>query len=398
MYLHDKMKANDMLKKQPKVTVVTPTFNLIEGGREKFFQQCIESVHNQTYQNIEHLIIDGASTDGTLELLQKYEKKGWIKCYSEPDEGMCDAMNKGIRKASGEYVAILNSDDFYTKNAIELSVKALLENNADYSYATTDMISRKDESLISVWAGNPYGLSCFWFQMPFNHESMLCKKSVYDKFGGYDYKQYGTIADYDFVMKLILNDHKGIMVPEHILKFRMDGTTNYTDPKEIKESYRQHIKMLFKLYFNLWSNFISSNSLKKLKQFVKGQDGDYLTPKALAYLHQEFFLKNLMKFLVSRNLQHFPYNEFLSHIINIIYNPNEIKVRKYLSLLTIESSKNKKKIKLFGVIPLLKIRKQKQNKYYKVLGIVNLLKISRKNNFCTRRLLGIIPILKLRIK
>lgn len=63
-------------------------------------------------------------------------------------------------------------------------------------------------------------------------------------------------------MKLILNDHKGIMVPEHILKFRMDGTTNYTDPKEIKESYRQHIKMLFKLYFNLWSNFISSNSLK----------------------------------------------------------------------------------------------------------------------------------------
>lgn len=143
MYLHDKMKANDMLKKQPKVTVVTPTFNLIEGGREKFFQQCIESVHNQTYQNIEHLIIDGASTDGTLELLQKYEKKGWIKCYSEPDEGMCDAMNKGIRKASGEYVAILNSDDFYTKNAIELSVKALLENNADYSYATTDMISRK---------------------------------------------------------------------------------------------------------------------------------------------------------------------------------------------------------------------------------------------------------------
>ena len=69
MYLHDKMKANDMLKKQPKVTVVTPTFNLIEGGREKFFQQCIESVHNQTYQNIEHLIIDGASTDGTLELL-----------------------------------------------------------------------------------------------------------------------------------------------------------------------------------------------------------------------------------------------------------------------------------------------------------------------------------------
>lgn len=386
-----------MSKKQPKVTIITPTFNLIKEGRELFFRQCVESIHNQTYQNIEHLVIDGASTDGTENILKEYADKGWIKYISEPDNGMCDAMNKGIKKASGEYVAILNSDDFYTKNAIELSVKALLENNADYSYASTDMINRHDESLLYIWVGNPYSISCFWFQMPFNHEAMLCKKSVYDKFGGYDYKQYGTIADYDFVMKLILNDYKGIMVPEHILKFRMDGTTNYTDPKSINDSYRQHIKMLFKLYFNLWSNFISSSSLKKLKQFVKGQDEDYLTPKALAYLHQEFFLKNLMKFLVSRNLQYFPYNEFLSHIINKIYNPEEIKVKKYLSLLTIESSRNKKKIKLFGIIPLLKIRKQKQNKYYKVLGIVNLLKISRKNNFRTIRLLGIIPILKLRI-
>lgn len=384
-------KKNDNL---PKVTVVTATFNLIKEGREKFFRQCVESVHNQTYANVEHLVIDGASTDGTVGLLKEYEKKGWIKYYSEPDEGMCDAMNKGIRKAQGEYIAILNSDDYYSPNAMEISIKALLESNADYSYASTDMMKRTDESLIYVWEGSPYSISCFWFQMPFNHESMLCKKSVYEKFGYYDYKKYGTIADYDFVMKLILNDHKGVMVPEPILKFRMDGTTNYTETGEIKESYKQHIKMLFKLYFDLWGNFISTAGLKKLKQFIKGQDGDYLTPKALAFLHQEFFLKNLMKFLVSKNLKNFPYNEFLSYIINIIYNPEEVKVKHYLSVLTVESSLNKKKIKLFGILPLLKIRKQKQNRYYKILGFINLLKIVHKQNTKILKLFGFIPVLK----
>ena len=108
--------------KKPKVTVITATYNLIKNGREKSFRQCVESVHHQTYKNIEHLIIDGASTDGTLELIAEYEKKGWLRCVSEPDKGMADAMNKGIQKASGEYVIILISDDYYILDAIEVSM------------------------------------------------------------------------------------------------------------------------------------------------------------------------------------------------------------------------------------------------------------------------------------
>ena len=97
-----------MTQKLPKVTVVTATYNLIKDGREKFFRQCVESIHNQTYKNIEHLVIDGASKDGTIDLIKEYADKGWIKYVSEPDKGMCDAMNKGIKIATGEYVAILN--------------------------------------------------------------------------------------------------------------------------------------------------------------------------------------------------------------------------------------------------------------------------------------------------
>lgn len=98
----------------PLVTVITVTYNLIKGKREKFIIQCLESVHNQRYSNIEHIVIDGASDDGTLPLLKKYESLGWIKLFSEPDTGIYDAMNKGILKANGKYVSILNSDDFFT--------------------------------------------------------------------------------------------------------------------------------------------------------------------------------------------------------------------------------------------------------------------------------------------
>lgn len=110
--------------KQPLITIVTITYNLIKAGREQTFRQCVESVHNQTYKNIEHIIIDGASNDGSLDLIKEYEDKGWIKCYSEPDKGIFDAMNKGIRLAKGVYVNFLNTDDyFHDINGVENSVK-----------------------------------------------------------------------------------------------------------------------------------------------------------------------------------------------------------------------------------------------------------------------------------
>ena len=131
--------------KKPKVTVITVTLNLIKNGREKIFRQCVESVHRQTYKNIEHLIIDGASTDGTLELIAEYEKKGWLRCVSEPDKGMADAMNKGIKNATGEYIAILNSDDYYILDAIEVSVEKLLSAGADYTSSSSAKIMNDEK-------------------------------------------------------------------------------------------------------------------------------------------------------------------------------------------------------------------------------------------------------------
>ncbi len=140
--------------KQPLVTIVTVVFNLIKSGRKEFFEQNLKSVHDQTYGNIEHIIVDGASNDGTLDLIKEYADKGWIRYISEKDAGIYDAMNKGIREAKGKYLALLNSDDFYhNKQAVEKSVEALEKNNADFSYA--DAIKQTEEGeFIWIFKGN----------------------------------------------------------------------------------------------------------------------------------------------------------------------------------------------------------------------------------------------------
>ena len=93
----------------PLVTVVTVCLNVIQTGRKEMFLQCVESVRRQTYPRIEHLIIDGASTDGTIPLLQSLN----LSFFSEKDTGIYDAMNKGIARGKGEYVLFLNTDDFF---------------------------------------------------------------------------------------------------------------------------------------------------------------------------------------------------------------------------------------------------------------------------------------------
>ena len=120
----------------PKVTVITATYNLIRAGRAETIVQAIESVHDQKYEGeIEHLIMDGASDDGTLDLLAPFSEQGWIKVVSQKDSGLYDAMNKGLATATGKYTVFLNSDDYWSSElAVQKSVEALERTQADFSY------------------------------------------------------------------------------------------------------------------------------------------------------------------------------------------------------------------------------------------------------------------------
>lgn len=107
------------MRKNPKITIVTPIYN-----GEEYIEKCIQSLMNQEYENFEHIIVDGGSTDQTIEIIKRYQGKYSMKWISEPDEGMYDAINKGFKIASGEIFAWLNADDFYFPWTLSVVAKA----------------------------------------------------------------------------------------------------------------------------------------------------------------------------------------------------------------------------------------------------------------------------------
>jgi glycosyltransferase involved in cell wall biosynthesis len=226
-------------KEKPLVTIVTITFNLIKSGREKYFRQCLESVHNQTYSNIEHLIIDGYSQDDSLNVIKEYEKKGWVRYISEADKGIYDAMNKGIKLARGKYITFLNSDDFYqNKEAVKLSVEALEKAGADYSYADTQGINEEKDELIDIWKGDVNRIP---FGNHYCHQSMFVKTDVLRETGNFD-TSFRISADSDLMVRLVALGKKSIYVPHCIVSYRSGGLSN----EYIKETRKEHSGIFYK--------------------------------------------------------------------------------------------------------------------------------------------------------
>lgn len=225
------------------VSVVTITYNIIKAGRKKTLCQCIESIHNQTYGNIEHIVIDGASDDGTVEILKEYANKGWLTYFSEPDTGVFDAMNKGIDKASGKYIAFLNSDDFWHDvRGVEESVKYLEKEQADFSYATCYYLGENDRCIGCM---KPV-LASFYLRQPFNHQTMFTKREKMLEFNKFD-DSYKIIADYDFVYRLILNGAKGVYVPLNFTSYRLSGISD-VQQYQMQNECLQKLERVFQVY------------------------------------------------------------------------------------------------------------------------------------------------------
>ncbi len=176
----------------PLVTIVTVCYN-----SEKTIKDTIESVLNQTYTNLEYILVDGDSKDNTVGIIKSYEKKfkdkgTSYKWISEPDKGIYDAMNKGIDMASGEVVGIINSDDWYEKNTTQIIVE-YLEKDDTIQMIHGDLfrvesennirIIRPDERIRSKnWTSN-IDYSRLWKGMILSHPTCFIKKAVYEKYG-----------------------------------------------------------------------------------------------------------------------------------------------------------------------------------------------------------------------
>ena len=363
------------MNKNPKISIITITYNLIEDGRIELFRKCMESVHKQTYPNIEHIIIDGASTDGSVEIIQEYVNKGWCTCYSEKDEGVDDAYNKGTLQANGEYIAWLNSDDqYYDENSIKICIDSIIQNNADYCYGKVVLVSRdnviKGEFLPQI--------EKFWKCIPFSHQSLILRKSILEKLGGYntDYKIGG---DYFLTLQLILNDYKGIFIDSYICKYFLGGFSGSWDDR-YKQYYcaiifSKRLNWFFKQFYE------DSNEDLALDIFLHGED---------YRAYPKYFLLKLTRFMIEKNLKNFNYNSFMTYIEKLInpeydynanvnlYNINNI-LQDHLNKQTNEINKETSSIVyLFNFIPILKIKQSSTKAFYRLFNFIPILKIKEK--------------------
>ena len=220
-----------------KISIITTTFN-----SEKTVKDTIESVLKQTYSDYEHIFIDGKSTDKTLEIIKSYENEynGKLKYISEPDKGIYDAMNKGIRKAKGKIIGFLNSDDIYAhENVLKEIIDKFKEDNYDGIHGNLVFTDEKTMTKVKrIWKEKEGKVSNGWHPA---HPTLYLKKDVYDKYGLFDI-DYKIVADYDFMIR-ILKDGKLKLgyIDDVIVHMRLGGaSTNGLKGyyKNLKESHK----------------------------------------------------------------------------------------------------------------------------------------------------------------
>lgn len=229
-----------------KISIITVCFN-----SEKTIEDTINSVLSQDYTDFEYLIIDGKSKDHTLELINKYNDSR-IKVISEKDKGLYDAMNKGIKLATGDVIGIINSDDVLYDNHVFSTVIENFDDNTDIVYAN---VLYMDENLNNTIRNYISGEKKNNYWCP-AHPSMYVRKSIYDNLGTYNIK-YRICADYDFMVRCNINNIRYKYVNKYFVKMRYGGTSN---------GLKGYIKNFMECYNVLKENKIKCPLLKTTKR------------------------------------------------------------------------------------------------------------------------------------
>jgi len=221
---------------KPLISILTFVLN-----GEKFIEQSISSVIAQTYDNIEYIVIDGLSSDNTVNIIKKYNNyiSLWI---SEKDKGATDAANKCLKYANGKYVFYLNADDWIDKNFIEIAVKTLEKNkNAAFTFGNLRCYSKNGNYMYKIIGNKNYINKIKYTMAHLNFPTLVIKKECFDQIGLFNL-EYKVAPDYEWNLRLYKSGGRGVYCNKLYTNFRLGGNSDLNDIKGFKEVKKASIE------------------------------------------------------------------------------------------------------------------------------------------------------------
>ena len=246
----------------PKISIITVSFNSAQT-----IGDTLKSIAGQSYPNIEHIIVDGASTDQTMQIVMGFPHV--TKCISEKDEGIYFAMNKGIAMASGDVIGILNADDLYADNGVIAKVAAVFEDpSVDATYADLVFVDREDVSkVVRTWKSGPFKRSSMYNGWMPPHPTFFVRRSLYEKYGLFN-TILRSAADYELMLRFLLKHEINLSyIPQTIINMRQGGKSTASISNRIKANVEDRkawrMNALKPHFFTL-----ILKPLRKIKQFI----------------------------------------------------------------------------------------------------------------------------------
>ncbi|GEO07632.1 glycosyltransferase family 2 protein [Segetibacter aerophilus] len=244
-----------------KVSIITATHN-----SERTIKDTISSVKQQTHKDVEHIIIDGASTDKTVNLLDLYGHQG--PKISEVDRGIYDAMNKGVSMAGGEIIGILNSDDFYSdRHVIDKVVKVFAMTGCDAVYGDLEFVDNKQTNkVVRKWVAGSYSKDSFLKGWMPPHPTVFIRKEVYEKYGLFNLK-FKSSSDYELLLRLMfVKNIKVQYIPTVLVQMRTGGQSNKSLGNRLAAHKEDYMAWLSNGISPRWYT-LAMKPLSKIKQF-----------------------------------------------------------------------------------------------------------------------------------
>ncbi len=248
-----------------RISIITATYNSAHT-----LPETLESIANQSYKNIEHIIVDGGSTDGTVLMAEEYARNNpYVKIISEKDNGLYHAMNKGIALARGDIIHILNSDDFYESNSVLGRVAEKFESNdINACYGDLLLVKRNDISKITrLWRPGVFDKKNIDSGWSPPHPALFVKNDLYKTLGDFSL-DFAIASDYDFMFRLMKYDHVRFgYIPDTLVRMRDFGISGNSIGQRLK-GWRELKKSWARNGYAVPRFFIARRILSKLPQYL----------------------------------------------------------------------------------------------------------------------------------